>query len=68
MKEKDDEKQMSAVQRTISILEALSRVESINLESLAKDTGLPKATLLRFLSTLISLGYVMRDDGDLYQE
>ena len=66
MKEKDDEKQMSAVQRTISILEALSRVESINLESLAKDTGLPKATLLRFLSTLISLGYVMRDDGDLY--
>ena len=66
MKEKDDEKQMSAVQRTISILEALSRVESINLENLAKATGLPKATLLRFLSTLISLGYVMRDDGDLY--
>ena len=66
MKEKDDEKQMSAVQRTISILEALSRVEAINLENLSKVTGLPKATLLRFLSTLISLGYVMRDGGDMY--
>ena len=66
MKEKDDEKQMSAVQRTVSILEALSKAESLNLETLAKMTGLPKATLLRFLSTLVSLGYVFRDGSDLY--
>lgn len=65
-REKDEEKQMSAVLRTISILEALSGVEAINLESLAKMTKLPKATLLRFLSTLISLGYVFRDDADMY--
>lgn len=62
----NDEKQMSAVGRTISILEALSKEESINLENLAKITGLPKATLLRFLSSLSSLGYVYRDNADMY--
>ncbi len=66
MEREIEEKQMSAVGRTLAILEALSKEESINLEHLAKETGLPKATLLRFLSTLISLGYVFRDDGDKY--
>lgn len=65
-KGRDDEKQMSAVMRTISILEALSEVEGTNLENLSKVTELPKATLLRFLSTLISLGYVYRDGADMY--
>ncbi len=65
-KGREDEKQMSAVMRTISILEALSEVEGINLESLSRTTELPKATLLRFLSTLTSLGYVYRDGADMY--
>lgn len=65
-KEKDDEKQMSAVMRTINILETLSLKESINLENLAKETELPKATLLRFLSSLVNLGYVYRDSADRY--
>lgn len=64
--ERDDDTRMSAVVRTVSILEALSGVEAINLENLAKATSLPKATLLRFLSSLISLGYVYRDSADLY--
>ena len=63
---REDEKQMSAVTRTISILEALSKTDRINLENLSKETELPKATLLRFLSTLISLGYVFRDSADMY--
>lgn len=63
---REDEKQMNAVMRTISILEALSEVEGTNLENLSKITELPKATLLRFLSTLISLGYVHRDGADMY--
>ena len=63
---RDDEKQMSAVMRTVSILEALSEVEASNLENLSRTTELPKATLLRFLSTLISLGYVYRDGADMY--
>lgn len=66
MERENEEKQMSAVGRTLAILEALSKAESINLEQLAKSTSLPKATLLRFLSTLVTLGYVSRDDGDKY--
>lgn len=56
----------SGVVRTIAILETLSHYQHINLENLAKETKLPKATLLRFLSTLVSLGYVYRDPSDLY--
>ncbi len=64
--EESGEKQISAVSRTITVLEILSRYKSINLEQLAKETDLPKATLLRFLGTLVSLGYVYRDPYDLY--
>ncbi|WP_320129133.1 IclR family transcriptional regulator [uncultured Sphaerochaeta sp.] len=61
-----DKQLTSGVVRTIAILETLSRSQNINLESLSKETKLPKATLLRFLSTLVSLGYVYRDPADLY--
>lgn len=61
-----EKQQTSGVIRTIAILETLSRHQTINLESLAKETKLPKATLLRFLSTLVNLGYVYRDSSDLY--
>ena len=66
MEKENEEKQINAVGRTLAILEALSKEEAINLEHLSKATGLPKATLLRFLSTLVNLGYVFRDDGDNY--
>jgi len=67
MKKEDvTEKQTSAVSRTITVLEILSRYKSINLEQLAKETELPKATLLRFITTLASLGYVFRDSYDQY--
>lgn len=62
----DDKQQTSGVVRTIAILETLSKNQNINLENLAKETKLPKATLLRFLSTLVTLGYVYRDPTDLY--
>ena len=65
-KAKEEEKQMSAVLRTVNILETLSLCESSNLETLAKETELPKATLLRFLSSLSNLGYVYRDPADRY--
>lgn len=63
---KSDKQQTSGVIRTIAILETLSKHQTINLEQLSKETKLPKATLLRFLSTLVSLGYVYRDSSDLY--
>lgn len=62
----EDNGQLSAVYRTMLILETLSNNKSINLENLAKDTQLPKATLKRFLNSLINLGYVYRDPNDLY--
>ena len=65
-KELDEKNMMSGVSRTIKILEVLSKKGELNLESLAKETDLPKATLLRFLSTLQQLGYVFRDDADRY--
>ncbi len=61
-----DKQMTSGVVRTIAILETLSHYQHINLENLAKETKLPKATLLRFLSTLVALGYVYRDPSDLY--
>lgn len=61
-----EEKKMSAVIRTMTILETLSRRSSANLESLSAETGIPKATLLRFLNTLTETGYIHRDAGDLY--
>ena len=64
--ERYEESRMSAVERTVLILETLSKAEAINLENLAKATSLPKATLLRFLSSLVSLGYVYRDSADQY--
>lgn len=62
----DNKMQLSAVNRTIVILETLSKIKKINLEQLAKKTSLPKPTLLRFLNSLISLGYVYKDNNDLY--
>ena len=64
--ELQDKQLTSGVVRTIAIMETLSQYQHINLENLAKETKLPKATLLRFLSTLVSLGYVYRDPTDLY--
>lgn len=61
-----EEKQTGAVSRTIIVLEILSKYKAINLERLAEETNLPKATLLRFLQALASLGYVHRDQYDQY--
>jgi len=66
MAKETEEKQLSAVERTMSILEAISKSGEANLETLAKQTSLPKATLLRFLASLSSLGYIYRDDADRY--
>lgn len=66
MEIENNEKQVSGVARAITILEALSNVESINLENLSKQTNIPKATLLRFLQSLHQLGYVNRDAADMY--
>jgi len=57
---------LSSAERTLSILEHLANHHKINLEQLANETSLPKATLHRFLNTLVTLGYVFRDPYDQY--
>lgn len=64
--EESEKQQTSGVVRTIAILETLAHCQRTNLEQLSHQTKLPKATLLRFLNTLIGLGYVNRDPADQY--
>ncbi len=58
--------ELGAVGRALCLLETLSKAKTSNLEALSKDTGLPKATALRILSTLVEQGYVSRDSSDRY--
>ncbi|MFP3089513.1 IclR family transcriptional regulator [Treponema sp. TIM-1] len=57
--EKND--QVSAVVRTMQILEILSREESLGLTEIARRSHIHKSTVFRFLNTLSRLGYVYRD-------
>ncbi|MDD3823086.1 MAG: IclR family transcriptional regulator C-terminal domain-containing protein [Sphaerochaetaceae bacterium] len=57
---------LSSVERTVKILETLAKHRKINLERLSGEARLPKPTVLRFLATLIDLGYVHRDENDQY--
>lgn len=52
--------------RTLQILERLAAHRKINLERLSEEAQIPKPTLLRFLATLVDLGYVSRDTNDQY--
>ena len=58
--------ELGAVGRALCLLEVLSRCKSSNLETLSRETGLPKATALRLLSALVEHGYVSRDSSDRY--
>jgi IclR family KDG regulon transcriptional repressor len=50
--------------RVFAILERLSRERSVGLDGLARDLGLAKPTIYRFLLTLQQLGYARRVDGE----
>jgi IclR family transcriptional regulator, mhp operon transcriptional activator len=49
-----------SVERTLSILQAMNRRPVSTIDYLHKETGLPKPTLVRFLSTLSQAGFVNR--------
>jgi DNA-binding IclR family transcriptional regulator len=53
--------QVSAVARTMAILEILSKDEHLGVSEVARRSGLNKSTVFRFLNTLSALGYVYRD-------
>jgi len=58
-----------SVQRAFSVLEAFSIMSpAMTLQQVASSVGLPKVTALRYLRTLILLGYVSREaDSALYR-
>ena len=65
-KKKPADKSISAVVRTMAVLEALSEGGFFSFETLSERVGLAKPTLFRFLKTLKSLGYVTQSEDSKY--
>lgn len=57
-------KSIRALERALDVLQALQESKAMELKDLHRATGLPKATLLRILTTLQSRGLVWRRIAD----
>ena len=55
---------VTALLRGLSVLEAVAGAGAVSIKELHGATGLPKATLVRLLETLIYAGYVRGSGGD----
>jgi DNA-binding IclR family transcriptional regulator len=55
------------VERAVRVLQSLADAESINLAELARATDLSEATVLRYLNSLTSLGFVERCEAARYR-
>lgn len=69
---KDDAKapektSLIGVERTVRILQALEQAETANLADVSRTAGLNEATVLRYLTTLTSLGFVERQESGRYR-
>ena len=58
-------KHVSALQRGLSVLSAVSRLEHASVADVREHTGLDKGTILRMLETLAHEGYVEKHPLDL---
>lgn len=56
-----------ALSRGIAVLVALNTRGELSLEELARSLDLPKASVFRLLSTLVSLGLVRKNAGKAYE-
>lgn len=54
------------VERTVRILQAIGETDGTNLADLARAAKLSEATVLRYLNSLVSLGFVMRPTPNRY--
>ncbi len=61
MDKKESGVSVSAVKRTMAVLELLSDGSSYSVTEIASTIGFHKSTVYRFLTTLASLGYVSQD-------
>ena len=58
---------IQSVERVFKIIEAMCREKESSVTGLSKATGLNKATVFRFLNTLVTIGYVIKnDETELY--
>jgi IclR family transcriptional regulator, acetate operon repressor len=55
------------VERTVRILQALEQAESANLADISRITSLNEATVLRYLTTLGTLGFIERQESGRYR-
>lgn len=53
-----------ALDRALGILQTLNQYNGLNASELSRIVGLPRPTVLRFLSTLTECGYVRRSGSD----
>jgi IclR family acetate operon transcriptional repressor len=66
-KESTGKYSVPVVRSTFRILEELSRLEALGLREITQGTGVPKSTVFRILSTLLEMGYVVRDADRNYR-
>jgi IclR family transcriptional regulator, mhp operon transcriptional activator len=54
---------VTAVLRAFEVLRLINQLEHASIAEIHRNTGYPKATVLRMVETLMSAGYVARVDG-----
>ena len=64
---KDERNSLVGVERTVRILRALEQAEQANLADLARSVQLSEATVLRYLTSLVAVGFVERSDTSRYR-
>ncbi len=57
---------VNAVVRALDVLRLINEFGRVSVVDLQKRAGMPKATVLRMVETLIAQGYVIRSDNALY--
>lgn len=59
----DGSNSLKSVERAFRVLEFVRDNEPVSLTAVSETLGVSKSTVHRHLSTLVSVGYVVRDDG-----